>query len=119
MNAAQVKGSQILKEWFHGQEAHSRGRAAQILKPRQTMFFVFDAHSPPDVGLACREVDFRFEQGLETLGTLCQHLIGVSVRRDHNASDSNNVVLWNIFVKEVAHGIHEDFLGCSPAQRLC
>src|SRR3970040_2177022 len=42
----------------------------------------------------------------------------VPVSSSHDLSNAPDVVGWNVFVKEVAHRIDEDFPRASPVQRL-
>ena len=60
----------------------------------------------------------RLEHALHSGRPLGQHLEGVPVGPFHHATNSLDIVVRHILVKEVAHGVHEDHLRCLPPQRL-
>lgn len=70
--------------------------------------FVFDTHTPPYMRLArCTEKSSR-KHLAHALRPLCEYLIRVPVSRQHDICDLSDVIVWNGFMKQVAHGVHED-----------
>jgi hypothetical protein len=80
------------------------------------VFFVFDADAPPDVWLLSSKVELRIEKLAQAIGALCEDLIGVPVGLGHYGGDGNDVIVRNEIVEEIAHGIHKNHLGLTPAQ---
>ena len=49
---------------------------------------------------------------------LRQHLVSVPVGTLHHADNRFDVIVWNVFVKQVTHRVHEDHARLRPAKRL-
>ena len=89
-----------------------------LVDPGQSEAPVLHADSPPDVlegsslqQLACQQVS-------HSLRTLRQYLIRMPVADLHDGRRPANVARREPFVKQVAHGVHEDSLGARPRNRL-
>src|SRR5262245_9058978 len=80
------------------------------------MPLIFNADPPPNVTELCREAELRPEQIAHPFRALREDLERVPVSQMHHVNYSKNVLVRNIFVKQVAHRVHEDHPRCGPAQ---
>src|SRR5437762_525745 len=74
------------------------------------------ADAPPDMRAVHNETKFRPKKFRHSLGSLSQHLVRMPIGERHHLSNSEDVVVRYIFVKEIAHRIDEDHPGGAPFQ---
>src|SRR5437899_2862411 len=90
-----VQFAKILQKWLDGEEFYFRRSVSEIIESWETMLSIFDADAPPNVFRCGSELQFARQQFAQSLGSFGQHLIGVPVRRDHDARHSLAVVIGN------------------------
>src|ERR1039457_3501602 len=78
-----------------------------MFNPREAVFLVFYAHAPPDVALAGGKPQTTQKHLRETIRSLGKHLICVPIRLYHDADDGLNVIVRDLWLKEIAHAIYE------------
>src|SRR5947209_4528144 len=89
-----------------------------MVDPRQAVFAIFDAYSPPDMWLGRGGGEGGLEHVAQPLRPLREDLVGMPVRCLHHPGHAANVILWHILMEQVAHGVDEDHLRRLPPQRL-
>ena len=118
VNVPQVERRHVFQKRFHGEEPHCHLRLPKMFDPRHAVFTILDRHAPPDVTVHRRKCELAVEHVSHPFRPLRQHLVGMPAGTDHDPDDGLDEIIGDIFVKQVAHRVHEDHLGGQPSQGI-
>ena len=113
----QVEVANGTEERFNGQEP-SRERSLLQVPNSRCRGMILNRHAAPDMprGVPCPIAAAEIIPHDRT--PFGQDLEYVSVRRLHDVEHLVDELRWNVFVEQVAHGIHEHHAGFFPFERL-
>ena len=74
-----------------------------MINPREAVFSVLDADTPPDVRFGAEGAEFCGEKFLEAVSPLGEYLKRVPICFGHYPGNGNNVVVGDTILKQVAH----------------
>src|SRR5262245_49241123 len=84
---------------------------------RKSVLAVFDADPPPDMRKAADIAQFRLEQLEQALGPFRQYLKRVPICNSHHLRHAQDIVVLDLLMEKVAHGVYEYRSRRRPLQR--
>src|ERR1017187_4598410 len=116
VDAREVDGAEVFKEWFDAQEPEACRGATQLVDSWDAVFLVLDADAPPD--MLCHRClwDGGGEELLEAVGAFGEDLVGVPVGPEHDGGDGRDVLVGHGVLEEVAHAVDEHRARASSEQ---
>ena len=107
VDAREVDGAEVFKEWFDAQEPEACGCATQLVDSWDAVLLVLDADAPPD--MLCHRCLWEVggEELLEAVGAFGEDLVGVPVGPKHDGGDGRDVLVGHGVLEEVAHAVDE------------
>src|SRR4030095_4620569 len=104
----------MLKQRFDREKRYRRTDFPKLFDPRQPMLLVLNAYTPPDMCSIGSNFEFGAQQMIHALGPLRQNLVCVPICGQHDAANTLDKGVRNVWVKEVAHRVHKDSLWSRP-----
>src|ERR1017187_5707111 len=116
VDAREVDGAEVFKEWFDAQEPEACRGATQLVDSWDAVLLVLDADAPPD--MLCHRClwDGGGEELLEAVGAFGEDLVGVPVGPEHDGGDGRDVLVGHGVLEEVAHAVDEHRARASSEQ---
>lgn len=108
VDAGEIEGAEVFQQRLDGEELHGGTGATEGFDAWQAVLAVFHSDSPPDVRGGGGFAETTSEELFHPRGTLGENLVGVPIGEAHDGCDMGDVVLRDVFMKHVAHGIDED-----------
>ena len=107
VDAREVDGAEVFKEWFDAQEPEACGCATQLVDSWDAVLLVLDADAPPD--MLCHRCLWEVggEELLEAVGAFGEDLVGVPVGPKHDGGDGRDVLVGHGVLEEIAHAVDE------------
>ena len=118
VDAGEVEGAEVFQQGFDGEEFHGGSGAAEGIDAGQAVAAVFHGDAPPDVRGGGGIGEATGEQFFHAVGALGENLVSVPVGEAHDGGDFGYVVLRDVLMEEVTHGIDEDAARRGPLQRI-